>query len=232
VTVLEAREGWARVRTADDYSGWMSERAVRSAAPYAVKGRVAQVGSLFANIYREPNVAQHEPLVTVPFEARLEVVAEPADNLRWLEVRLPDDRAGWVQRGDVGFDAKPLSIAETIALARRFLGLPYTWGGTSTYGYDCSGFTQMLVRRRGILMPRDAAPQARWSGVAPVDAKDLQPGDLLYFGSSVEKITHTGMYIGEGKFIHATTWTHPVVQISELKEPHWTSLLVASRRLK
>jgi len=191
------------------------------------------VEALFAHLYREPSVTTHQPLLTAPFETRLEVVAEPeTENRRWVQVRLPDDRPAWVQRGDVTFDAKPLSAAETIALARRFLGLPYTWGGTSSYGYDCSGFTQMLCRRQGKLMPRDAGPQADWTGARPIAKDELQPGDLLYFGPSEKKITHTGMYIGGGEFIHATTHERPVVQISRLDEPHWRKLLVAQRRLK
>jgi len=71
---------------------------------------VAQVESLFANIYFEPNITKRRPLITVPFDTRLEAIAEPEDNWRWIEVRLPDDRAGWLQRGDVSFDAQPLSI--------------------------------------------------------------------------------------------------------------------------
>jgi cell wall-associated NlpC family hydrolase len=91
---------------------------------------------------------------------------------------------------------------------------------------------QMLCRRRGVIIPRDAAPQAAWDGAAPVTKDELRPGDLLYFGSSAGKITHTGMYIGEGQFIHATTHEHPVVQISRVDDPHWTRLLVAARRVK
>ena len=114
-----------------------------------------------------------------------------------------------MQLGDIAFDPKPLAHPGDDRAGKRFLGLPYTWGGTSSFGYDCSGFTQMLCRRRGINMPRDAQPQADWSGVVPVERKDLQPGDLLYFGSSDKKITHTGMYIGDGKFINATTHETP-----------------------
>ena len=125
-----------------------------------------------------------------------------------------------------------MSIAETLEFSKRFLGLPYTWGGTSSYGYDCSGFSQMLGRRRGVNMPRDAQPQADWSGVVAVERKDLQPGDLLYFGSSDKKITHTGMYMGDGKFINATTHLTPMVRIDDLNEEHWTKLLVAARRVK
>lgn len=119
-----------------------------------------------------------------------------------------------------------------IDLAHRFLGITYTWGGVSSFGFDCSGFTQMLERQRGIEMPRDADLQAAWSGVVPVNRADLQPGDLLFFGSSPEKITHTGMYIGDGKFIHDTTHDHPGVQISTLDDQPWIKLLVAARRMK
>jgi gamma-D-glutamyl-L-lysine dipeptidyl-peptidase len=232
VSMLEEQAGWAHVRTADDYTGWIPLSALRPGPPFAVKGRVAEVQSLFAHLYREASVTRHAPLLTVPFETRLEVVAEPDDNHRWMEVRLPDDRSGWIQTGDVAFDVKPLTIPEMLAFSHRFLGLPYTWGGTSSFGYDCSGFTQMLERRRGIYMPRDAQPQADWSGVVPVERKDLAPGDLLYFGSSAKHITHTGMYLGEGKFIDATAHDTPTVRIDDLNEAYWTKLLVAARRVK
>jgi len=231
VRLLEQQEGWAHIRAADDYTGWTRLAALRPGPPYAVKGRVAEVQSLFAHVYREPDVTRHAPVVTVPFETRLEVLAEP-DNHRWLQVRLPDDRSGWLQAGDVAFNAKTLSISEMLALSRRFLGLPYTWGGTSSFGYDCSGFVQMLERRRGVNMPRDAQPQADWSGVVPVDLKDLAPGYLLYFGSSPKHITHTGVYLGDGKFISATTHETPMVRIEDINDPHWSKLLVAARRVK
>lgn len=229
VGLVEQQDGWARVRTADDYTGWVPVGQLRLGRTYAVAGRVAEVRSLFAHLYREASVTEHAPLITVPFEARLEVVGEDG---KWAKVRLPDDRTAWAQLGDLTFDPKPLSIPEMLEFSKRFLGLPYTWGGTSSFGYDCSGLTQMLERQRGIHMPRDAQPQAEWSGVTAVDRKDLRPGDLLYFGSSEKHITHTGLYLGDGKFINATTYETPMVRIDDLNEPHWTKLLVASRRVK
>jgi gamma-D-glutamyl-L-lysine dipeptidyl-peptidase len=231
VEVLEQKEGWAHLRTADAYTGWAPLPALRMGKSYATRGRVAEVQSLFAHVYREKDVAKHAPLATAPFEAKLEVIAEPPDERRWLQVRLPDDRTGWVQVGDVAFNVKPLSIPEMVQFSKRFLGLPYTWGGTSSYGYDCSGFAQMLCRRRGVNMPRDARLQAQWSGVTPVNRNDVAPGDLLYFGKS-EKITHTGIYLGDGKFIDATTYRTPMVRIDDLNNPHWSRLLLAVRRVK
>jgi cell wall-associated NlpC family hydrolase len=237
VVLVEEQSAWAKVRTADDYSGWMLLAALRryGAADhaYASTGTVAQVENLFAIVYREPNVTKHQPVLTLPFDARLEVAAEPEnEGGRWVEVRLPDGRFAWIQRGDVNLNPRPLSVKETIELAKRFLGLTYLWVGTSSFGFDCSGFTQMLVRRRGSVMPRDANVQAAWAGVVPVKRHKLQAGDLLFFGESPQKITHTGMYIGHGKFIHDSAHGHPGVQVSRLADQPWPQLLVACRRLK
>ena len=150
----------------------------------------------------------------------------------WIHVRLPVLTNAWIQAGDVEMDPKPLSIGQSIELAKRFVGLPYLWGGRSSFGFDCSGFTQMLVRARGMEMPRDADKQAAWSGVTRVERKDLEPGDLLFFGSSVKDITHTGMYIGDGQFIHDSTNDHPTVQIGRLDDEPWRRILVACRRVK
>jgi gamma-D-glutamyl-L-lysine dipeptidyl-peptidase len=275
VTLLTARGEWCRIQTADHYRGWIPSRHIRliqNGAGYATAGPIAQVESLFANVYREPDVTRHKPVITIPFETLLELIPDetPRDKLKadskggarktvadsaaakpagpkkpaaktaetnpshegWLQVRLPGKTSAWIQSSDVVADPKPLSIPESIDLAKHFLGLPYLWGGTSSFGFDCSGFTQMLIRVRGITMPRDADKQAAWTGVIPVERKNLQSGDLLFFGASPRNITHTGMYIGDGQFIQATTNDHPVVQISRLDDDPWTRLLVASRRIK
>jgi cell wall-associated NlpC family hydrolase len=74
--------------------------------------------------------------------------------------------------------------------------------------------------------------QAAWHGVLAVKREELKAGDLVFFGNAADHITHTGMYIGEGKFINATPWMHPVVQICNLADAHWSGLLVACRRIK
>lgn len=236
VTLLTAQGEWSRVETADHYKGWISShhlRLIQTGDGYATTGKIVQVQSLFANLYHETDITLHKPVLTVPFETRMEVLEEgTGKNAGWIQLRLPDKRSAWIQSGDVIADPKPLTIPETIELAKRFLGLPYLWGGRSSFGFDCSGFTQMLVRARGINMPRDADQQAAWNGLGPMDRKDLQPGDLLFFGDSPNNITHTGMFIGDGQFIHDTTNGHPSIQISRLDDDPWTRLLVASRRVK
>ncbi|MBS1803658.1 MAG: C40 family peptidase [Acidobacteria bacterium] len=235
VLSLEKHQDWIRIRTADGYTGWVSSADMKAQAAdtYAAEGKSVRVTAISANAYREPDVTEHAPALRLPWESILEMASDsPKDNARWLKVRLVDGQTAWVQRGDVGEKSAPLSIDETLQVARRFLGTTYTWGGVSSFGFDCSGFTQMLVRQRGIEMPRDADLQAGWTGVILVDRKDLIPGDLLFFGSSASKITHTGMYLGRGEFIHDTTHDHPGVQISRLDDAPWTTLLVATRRVK
>lgn len=235
VQSVEKQGEWIKIRTADDYTGWVFAADLRSepSSKYANAAADVQVAGLSANIYREASVTEHAPLLLLPWESRLEVVADsPSQDERWLKVRLVDGQMAWVQRGDVETAPAPLSIDASMQLARRFVGITYTWGGVSTFGFDCSGFTQMIVRQRGIEMPRDARIQAAWSGVIPVQRKELQPGDLLFFGASAAHITHTGMYLGNGQFIHDTAHGHPGVQISRLDDMPWTQLLVAARRIK
>ena len=235
VLSLEKQGGWIRIRTADDYTGWVSAAALqaepnRKYVPTAERLRIVAIS---ANVYREPDITQHAPLLLLPWEATLQIAPDVNNKIeRWLKVRLVDGQSAWIQRGDTASAAAPLTIEETLRLARRFMGITYTWGGVSTFGFDCSGFTQMLVRQRGIEMPRDASAQAAWTGADPVERKDLKPGDLLFFGSSTSHITHTGMYLGNDEFIHDTVHDHPGVQISRLDEMPWTRLLVAARRVR
>src|SRR6476469_3708667 len=79
VGILEQKDGWARIRTADDYTGWTLLSALRPGQPYAAGGgRVAEVQSLYAHVYREASLTRHAPVITVPFETKFEVIAEPA----------------------------------------------------------------------------------------------------------------------------------------------------------
>lgn len=121
-----------------------------------------------------------------------------------LEVRLPDGTRGVLSDREAkktsGFSFSGLTIVEE---ARRFLGLPYLWGGTSGWGFDCSGFMFRLYQSQGISIPRDASEQAAMGGA--VQKENLQPGDLLFFAKDklAERIHHVGMYVGNGQMIHS-----------------------------
>jgi cell wall-associated NlpC family hydrolase len=103
----------------------------------------------------------------------------------------------------------PQGRAFALDLIRRFLGVPYLWGGRSPYGYDCSGLAGTYWELFGVVLPRDADQQFQ-TGI-PVEGPP-QPGDLLFFGESdaeepstrIDSITHVAISLGDNEVIHAT----------------------------
>lgn len=85
---------------------------------------------------------------------------------------------------------------DVVKLSYKFLGIPYLWGGTSDFGYDCSGFVQRLYRFTGIEIPRDAGPQRDFTETVS-DFNSAKPGDLIFYEG------HVALYLGNGDIIHA-----------------------------
>jgi len=239
VGILETRDGFARIETPDRYRGWVAARGLfeypdAKAPRYAARGPVAEVTSLMANLYRDADVTTARPKAQAPLGTRLEVV-KPAEDpqKRWVTVRLPSGENAFVQSGDVrlGEAEAPRSRgseADLVATARRFSGVPYLWGGMSVQGIDCSGLTSRVYAVNGIALPRDADMQFDDPRARPVERADLRPGDLVFFGQ--KKITHVGIYAGEGRFINATTHARPDVHEDSLDDPYWTALYRGARR--
>lgn len=103
------------------------------------------------------------------------------------------------------------STAEVVGLARAQLGRRYVFGGTGARGFDCSGFTRYLMRALDVLLPRTANQQARVGQAIPRDPRLLRVGDLLTFGTP-RRITHIGVYVGDGRFIHASSGAGKVTE--------------------
>lgn len=117
---------------------------------------------------------------------------------------------------------------DLIREALRNRGVPYVWGGASRGGFDCSGFMcYLFLKKRGIKLPHSAAAQARMG--TPVNSDNLQAGDLLFFRTYRAGISHVGMYIGDGKFIHAAN-TRRDVRIDGLSG-YYGKRLKAARRI-
>ncbi|MGQ9525105.1 MAG: C40 family peptidase [Armatimonadota bacterium] len=114
-----------------------------------------------------------------------------------------------------------------IAAAFRFLGTPYKWGGNGPGGIDCSGFVRAVFAINGEWLPRVSCQQALVG--KPVPFNQLRPGDRLYFAMKGKGIDHTGMYIGGGQFIHASS-NRGCVAVDSLLVPKYARALVAARR--
>jgi cell wall-associated NlpC family hydrolase len=84
-----------------------------------------------------------------------------------------------------------------VAVAKRYVGTPYRWGGSSPEGFDCSGLVRYVYAQVGVALPHNAAEQYRLG--TPVGREDLEPGDLVFF----DRRRHNGIYVGAGRFIHA-----------------------------
>jgi cell wall-associated NlpC family hydrolase len=239
VDLVDTSGTFARVRTPDRYEGWLPRTALAEyvdpeAPRYARAGHVVEVTSLMAYVYREADVTTTRPRTRAPLAARLEVAGDGPSE-RWLAVRLPSGGTGYVQRGDV----KPVDPAaprprgspdEVLATARRFLGVPYLWGGMTVHGIDCSGFVSRVYHANGVELPRDANQQFESPDAVPVERGALRPGDLLFFGQDAKTISHVGLYLGDGRFINATTHEAPVVREDRLDDPHWSPIYQGARR--
>ena len=237
VKVLREQHGFAWIETPEPYRGWVRSKDLRlydSASPtrYAEDGPLVEVTALLAYVYRQPDVKQSAPIVQAPLGARLELVAGEKPGKHWLGVVLPSGQQGYIQSGDVRNVSHKKRVEpdsdELIKTARRLTGVPYLWGGMTPLGVDCSGFVGLVYRVHGVQLRRDAREQFPDPKMKQVERGDLQPGDLLYFGG--QRISHVGMYIGDGRFIHSTTHMKPAVQESQLDEPHWSELYRGARR--
>lgn len=122
--------------------------------------------------------------------------------------------------------------AEMIMASMNFLDVPYQLGGThESTGFDCSGFTKYIFEKSmGIILPRRADEQARAPGFMPILHDDLKPGDLVFFNTLARVFSHVGIYIGDGKFIHAPR-TGTVVRIENMRSSYWSQRFNGARRV-
>ncbi len=214
VKIYKKKNGWYLVQTPDDYISWVDDEGIIPVTEKKKNNYLKSKKAIFVNdygfAYSKPN--------TKSFRVSDLVIGNllkyEGSSGNFIKVKYPDGREGYVPSGQVRIfgewlktvKATPESILET---AKRFHGVPYLWGGTSAKAYDCSGFTKTVYFMNGIILPRDASQQALVGEFVDdkINLGKFQPGDLVFFGTKAKngnkaKVTHVGIYMGNGKYIH------------------------------
>lgn len=130
---------------------------------------------------------------------------------------------------------RPASLQERasglVISALNFLGVPYRRGGNdSDSGFDCSGFTRHVFQLNlGLALPRRVDDQASARGTVSVDRTELRPGDLVFFNTLKRSFSHVGIYVGDGRFIHAPR-SGSEVRIENMRQAYWAARYTGARR--
>lgn len=235
VYLLETSGSWSKIvvpsqptpRNTLGYPGWVPTIQLTAAAPRRA-GSIAIVRRRTAGLWTSPSWTSK--VMTLSYGTHLRV-ASYTDTA--VEVVLLDGRHAYLRRSvvalhKVGSAWPELTGDRLVAEARRFIGLQYLWAGTSGFGYDCSGFTYSVVRALGTTLPRDAGAQSR-RGVRIAARSSLRRGDLVFFRDSAGVLHHVGMYVGDGRMIHAPR-TGTAVQITSLQTAPYASEFAGGRR--
>ncbi len=215
VKVLKKTEGWYYIQTPDHYLAWVDaggivlmdaeEMALWKDDPKIIYKKT------YGHSFTGPD--RKQPVSDLVAGDILQTTKETEEFYR---VRYPDGRNAFVAKQE----AEPYNqwleklnpnADSLIATSMTLMGVPYLWGGTSTKGMDCSGFTKTVYFLNGTVIPRDASQQVHTGKAidSVANFENLQKGDLLFFGSKAtastsEKVVHVGMWIGNDEFIHAS----------------------------
>ena len=243
----KVREGWYYVQSPDGYLGYLDQGALilldeTAFQTWQQSPKVIYWKDFgFSTLLPNPNSLRISDLVIGA------LMRKGVSDGTHTEIIYPDGRTAFVPTQDVKTMPEWLDQASTepddiIATAKKFVGRPYLWGGTSGKGMDCSGFTKTVFYLHGMILQRDASQQVHTGIEIPTDSTlvGLQKGDFLFFGritaEQKEKITHVGIYIGDGLFIHSGD-DNPGIRIQSLKPgtpnfaPHRLASLLRARRM-
>ena len=129
---------------------------------------------------------------------------------------------------DINYDKLDINYDKLLPTAKKYIGVPYVYGGTDSSGFDCSGYMITVFETLGIDLPRTSKSQ--FNTGTPVKKENLRVGDLVFFNTSGNGVSHAGIYIGKGQFIHSSS--SKGVSISSLNDPYyWSKKYIGAKRI-
>lgn len=145
-----------------------------------------------------------------------------------LTQQISNQLGGPLQSARNAFGGK---ASELVMQAMGLLGVPYKRGGTSEEkGFDCSGFVRYMYEKSvGLVLPRRAEEQAKVT--EEISRSELKPGDLVFFNTLKRTFSHVGIYVGDGKFIHAPR-PGKAVRVDDMREAYWQQRFNGARRVQ
>lgn len=215
VNVLKKEGDWYLIQTPDKYLAWVDLGGIQLMNAQEIENWIAADKIIYTDTYGHAfNTEEAKERTSDIVAGSLLKLLGSIDD--FYKIEFPDGRQGYISKDEsvayntwlsnLNFNADSL-----IATSKTLMGVPYLWGGTSTKGVDCSGYTKTIYYLNGMVIPRDASQQVHAG--KPIDSiadfSKLQKGDLLFFGrkateNTSEKVVHVGMWIGDNQFIHSS----------------------------
>ena len=215
--ILEKKGGWTRAITPEGYIAWVTSGSIQPMNETEYNDWTTSLKLIVTTHYTLFRESPSHNSAIVSDGVWGNIVRAQGRSGNFYKVILPNGKIAYVNSSDVEYfdkwlDSRDPSPENIIATAKQFVGFPYMWGGTSIKAMDCSGFIKTAFYLNGIILERDASQQAKTGENVEITEgfENLKKGDLLFFGSKAtaergERITHVGMYIGGGEFIHSAT---------------------------
>ena len=222
VRITDRKGYWREIESPQPYRAWCTEKGIVEMTEEEMRAYAeapkCMFTELYGHIYEKPSYRSG----TVCDLVGGDILRKVRTKGRWTQVMLPSGRCGWIPAADLRSHTGFRSIAKgegnadsisdrqmenIIATAFKLKGVPYLWGGMTPKGVDCSGLVRWSCLMNGILLPRNASQMIHCGDEVNLD--DLRRGDLVFFGTPAkdgkpQRVTHVGIYIGNGRIIHSS----------------------------
>lgn len=246
MTATARRDGWVQVILPDGRSGWVREdfldigvrgkRQVAAHRPAATenetKSRAGKPQKRSASAHQSEKRSEKRPTTARAEHRRPKPASRTA-----AKPKRPGTRSATRPVLDRHLARKVIEETDTpkdgndiVRTAYAYRGTPYRYGGSSRGGFDCSGFTSYLYRKKGVALPHTATGQFHLG--KKVNRGELKPGDLVFFQTGGKPISHVGIYVGDGRFIHSSNKRSGGVREDSLDSAYYRGRYRGARRVR